>query len=64
MTTKTTQAASPSASSALASAIAGVKAWFHGDAGDSDLWQLYRLSRGSDSIRPAVVRKLAAHAAR
>ena len=27
--------------------------------GTSDLWQLYRMSRGSDSLRPAVIRMLA-----
>lgn len=62
MTTKTT--ASLSTPSALGSAIARVKAWFHDDSGNSDVWQLYRMSRGSDSLRPAVIRKLAAHAAR
>jgi hypothetical protein len=30
----------------------------------TDLMQLYRLSRGSDSVRPAVIRQLAAIAAR
>ncbi|MFC5462804.1 hypothetical protein [Massilia niabensis] len=30
----------------------------------SDLMELYRLSRGSDSVRPAVIRRLAANAAR
>ena len=29
-----------------------------------ELWQLYRLARGSDSMRPALVRKLAATVAR
>jgi hypothetical protein len=28
------------------------------DAARGDLWQLYRLSRGVDSVRPAVSRKL------
>lgn len=32
-------------------------------AGSSDLLQLYLLSRGSDSVRPAVIRKLQAAAA-
>ena len=31
-------------------------------AGSSDLLQLYLLSRGSDSVRPAVIRKLRAAA--
>ena len=31
-------------------------------AGSSDLMQLYLLSRGSDSVRPAVIRKLRASA--
>ena len=30
----------------------------------SELWQLYRMARGSDSMRPALVRKLAASAGR
>ena len=29
-----------------------------------ELWQLYRMARGSDSMRPALVRKLAANAGR
>ena len=29
-----------------------------------ELWQLYRLARGSDSMRPALVRKFSAAAAR
>lgn len=33
-------------------------------ANETDLLQLYRLSRGSDSVRPAVIRMLAANAAR
>lgn len=33
-------------------------------AGNDEIWQLYRMSRGSDSIRPSVIRHLAAHAAR
>lgn len=33
-------------------------------AGGSELMELYRLSRGSDSLRPAVIRRLAANAAR
>ena len=32
--------------------------------GTSDLWQLYRMSRGSDSLRPAVFRMLASGAGR
>lgn len=32
--------------------------------GTSDLWQLYRMSRGSDSLRPALVRKLDSGAGR
>lgn len=32
--------------------------------GTSELLQLYRLSRGSDSVRPAVIRILATNAAR
>ena len=28
------------------------------DAAPGDLWQLYRMSRGVDSVRPAVGRKL------
>ena len=63
-TTKATPAASPSTPSAWATAAARVKAWFRDGADTSDVWQLYRMSRGSDSIRPAVIRKLAAHAAR
>ena len=30
----------------------------------SDLWQLFRMARGSDSVRPALLRKLAAGAGR
>jgi hypothetical protein len=30
----------------------------------SDVWALYRMTRGSDSVRPRVIRKLAADAAR
>ena len=29
----------------------------------SDVWELFRMTRGADSLRPAVIRKLAAHAA-
>ena len=32
--------------------------------GTSELWQLYRMARGSDSMRPALVRKLATNARR
>ena len=32
--------------------------------GTSDLWQLYRMSRGSDSLRPAVFQMLASGAGR
>lgn len=28
------------------------------DAAPGDLWQLYRMSRGTDSVRPGVTRKL------
>ena len=38
-----------------------VKKLFAGSASDaapSDLWQLYSMSRGVDSLRPAVARKL------
>lgn len=62
-TTKATPAASLSTTSALGAAIARVKAWFGNGADTSDVWQLYRMSRGSDSLRPAVISKLAAHAA-
>ena len=30
----------------------------------SEVWALYRMTRGSDSVRPRVLRKLAADAAR
>ena len=33
-----------------------------GNAGN--LWTLYQMSRGRDSVSPAVLRKLAAHAAK
>ena len=38
-----------------------VKKLFAGSASDAapgDLWQLYRMSRGVDSVRPSVSRKL------
>ncbi|MDB5746270.1 MAG: hypothetical protein JWP72_1118 [Massilia sp.] len=30
----------------------------------SELWQLFRMARGSDSVRPALIRKLASGAGR
>lgn len=32
--------------------------------GDTSVWTLYSMSRGRDSVSPAVLRKLADHAAR
>ncbi|MFC4931562.1 hypothetical protein [Massilia sp. GCM10023247] len=69
MTTKhsTTPAATVSAPSAWDKLVAGVKDvfGFSGRGADtSEIWELYRMSRGSDSLRPALVRKLAANAAR
>ena len=49
--------------SMLSSFSSFVKRLFAHDAtGGSDLLQLYLLSRGSDSVRPAVIRKLRAAA--
>jgi hypothetical protein len=45
---------------ALSLCSAWVKRLSAPDAGSSDLLQLFLLSRGSDSVRPAVIRKLRA----
>jgi hypothetical protein len=47
-------------SKALSQCSAWIKRLGAPDAGSSDLLQLYLLSRGSDSVRPAVIRKLRA----
>ena len=62
----TTSSLSLSNSFSLGDAFAVVKKLFQQAApaqagvvaGSPDVWQLYRLSRGSDSVRPSVVSKL------
>lgn len=54
-----------STSTLLAKAAGFVKGFFGSKAASadtSDVWELFRMTRGSDSLRPAVIRKLDAHA--
>jgi hypothetical protein len=60
----TTDTTRPTFIARLGKALSQCSAWMARlgapDAGNSDLLQLYLLSRGSDSVRPAVIRKLRA----
>ena len=61
----TTDITRPAFIARLGKALSQCSAWMKrfgapDAAGSSDLLQLYLLSRGSDSVRPAVIRKLRA----
>lgn len=61
MTSKHTNKSTSTAWDKLAARVQGFFG-LSGGADTSEIWELYRLSRGSDSLRPSVIRKLEAHA--